>query len=336
MRIVALGGGGYIGSYLVHRLADQGHTIWVLDTNMDKIWEHDKDVPTTVDLDVRDLRAMSEAELTEYCRGADVVIDLIAHATPALYVKSPIEVVELNYNENMRVVRVCAALDIRLIQFSSCEVYGLALDEEPFKEDKSPMVLGPVHETRWIYASAKQLLERMVDAYGIHRNLDYTVIRPFNFVGPFMDYLRGAEHDPVPRVFPQFIASLVHGFPMTLVNGGHSHRTFTYIDDAIDACMLVIENRNNLFGHRAVNVGTPGNGILIRDLANRMRMVYASLTGRPQVDIIEGDGVGFYGDGYVDCNRRVPDVARLEEAGWAPQYDLNATIRKTLSYYAQT
>ena len=333
MKVVALGGGGYIGSHLVHRLAEANHEVLVLDTDLAKIWKHG-DLPVSVTLVKKDLRTMSEVALAEFCRGSDLVIDLIAHATPALYVKTPLDVVELNYDENMRVVRMCTSLGARLVQFSSCEVYGLATTPDTvFSEDTSQMVLGSTQETRWIYANAKQLLERMVYAYGEHRGLNYSIIRPFNFVGPEMDYLRDKEHDPIPRVFPQFLSSLLNDFPMTLVDGGEAHRTFTYIEDAIDGCMMVINNEQNLFSNQIVNVGTPNNGATIRELAHLMRERWKVLTGKEGPDIRTESGQSFYGEGYADCNRRVPDSSKLLNAGWDPKCSLVEAIDKTLNYY---
>lgn len=336
MKVVALGGGGYIGSYLALRLAGEGHEVSVLDTDLSKIWKRlgDQPLPASMSVTRKDLRTMSEVDLAELCRGADLVIDLIAHATPALYVKTPLDVVELNYDENMRVVKMCTSLGTRLVQFSSCEVYGIALSpQQKFWEEESALMYGPIRETRWIYASAKQLLERMVHAYGEHRGLNYSIIRPFNFVGPEMDYLRGKEHDPVPRVFPQFLSSLLNDFPLTLVDGGKAHRTFTYIDDAIDGCMLVINNEQDRFTNQIVNVGTPDNGATIRELAHLMLERWELLTGNKGPDIRTESGTSFYGEGYADCNRRVPDASKLLEAGWKPKHSLTEAIDKTLQYY---
>lgn len=46
-----------------------------------------------------------------------------------------------------------------------------------FAEDSSPMIMGPVKNQRWIYACGKQLLERVLHAYGLEDRLDYTIIR---------------------------------------------------------------------------------------------------------------------------------------------------------------
>ena len=97
-----------------------------------------------------------------------------ALANPGLYVKIPLEVFRLNFTENLKIAECCVKHNKRLIQFSTCEVYGKTVvsalngqinnPEDPsyatFSEDESQFILGPVNKHRWIYASAKQLLER--------------------------------------------------------------------------------------------------------------------------------------------------------------------------------
>lgn len=334
MRVLALGGGGYIGSHLCKRLLEGGHTVAVLDTDFEKFDVVLGERGSSAHRINQDLRDVSEVALAELCREADVVIDLIAHATPALYNKQPLEVVQLNLFENLRVVEACRAVGTRLVQFSSCEVYGLAqYAEDVFSEDTSKLTVGPICESRWIYSCAKQLLERMVHAEGEQRGLEWSIIRPFNFIGPEMDYLTTDFDDKVPRVFPQFVSSLLHGRPLRLVDGGGAHRTFTYIDDAIDGCLLVVENQDQRFSQEIVNVGAKGNGATIAELAGLMCAIYTELADKPSPDIVTVSSEDFYGKGYADCNVRVPDITKLAAAGWEPKYSLPEAIDKTLRYY---
>ena len=66
-----------------------------------------------------------EAELDRLVSEADEVEDLVAIAKPALYVESPYDLYALNYTQNMKVVEQCRKYKKRLIQFSTCEVYGI-------------------------------------------------------------------------------------------------------------------------------------------------------------------------------------------------------------------
>lgn len=107
--------------------------------------------------------------------------------------------------ENLKIAEACVDYHRRLIQFSTCEVYGKTAAsisgseqdaDDPsyatFSEDHSNFVLGPVQKHRWIYASAKQLLERVIH--------NYTIVRPFNFIGPKIDFLP-SNGSGIPRVF---------------------------------------------------------------------------------------------------------------------------------------
>ena len=93
-------------------------------------------------------------------------------------------------------------------------------------------MFGPVQKQRWIYATAKMLLERVLYAHGVAGELDYTIVRPFNFIGSRIDYLVPANAIGGPRVFPHFMSALLTGGPLRLVDGGHVHRAFLHIADA--------------------------------------------------------------------------------------------------------
>ena len=107
-----------------------------------------------------------------------------------------------------------------MIQYSSAEVYGKAGDEALCREEATDSVFGPVDKSRWIYATGKLLLERVLHAHGLAGNLEYIIVRPFNFIGPRIDYLVPACAVGGPRVFPHFMSALLTGGPLRLVDGG--------------------------------------------------------------------------------------------------------------------
>jgi len=335
MNIFLLGAGGFIGSNLAeHLLRETDHTIVGLDTEDEKV----RGIPdphsrfTFIDCDVRDTRDLVDGLVSK----ADVVLDLIAYANPSIYVSRPLEVVDLNFFQNLKLVDTCMRHKKRLIQFSTCEVYGRSEGRrEPFHEDETNLVMGPVKNQRWIYASAKELLERMIYAYGAEGDLDFTTIRPFNFVGPKIDYLVEAGSVGGPRVFSHFFSALVTGGPLRLVDGGSAHRSYTHIDDACNAIRLIIENPEACH-NQIVNIGNPNNGTTIRELAHMMIELYEELTGeaaRSSIDDISG--AKFYGEGYEDCDWRIPDVGKLEALGWKPTLNLRETFRQTMQWHLE-
>lgn len=350
LRILNLGAGGFIGSHLTRRLLAAGHAVVGVDTHKDKLQDAlGRRGFRFVAKDIRSRRF----DLEGLVRGSDLVIDLIAHANPGLYVRQPLEVFRLNFTENLRIAELCVRHGKRLIQFSSCEVYGktpvaslrgkLPNPGNPayatFAEDQSDFILGPVARHRWIYACAKQLLERVLHAYGLAGRLNYTIIRPFNFIGPKIDYLP-AEADGVPRVFSFFMEALLTGQPMKLVDGGHHQRCYCYIDDAVEACCRIAANPRGVCDRQIFNLGAPRNETTIQGLAELMREIYGRKflkPGRTLPPIVAVSAEEFYGAGYEDCDRRIPDVSKARDLlGWEPRTGLREALEKTMAYYVRT
>ena len=327
MEIAILGAGGFIGSHLVEYLvAGSSHHVMAVDISRDKLAGIPDRHFTFLACDVRRDRALVEKTI----RDADVVVDLIAHANPSIYVTSPIEVFELNFLQNLEIAKLCIKHGRRLIQFSSAEVYGKADGGDVFSEEHTDFVVGPIHKQRWIYASAKALLERLLYAYGVAGELEYTILRPFNFIGSRIDYLVPANAVGGPRVFPHFLSALRTGGPIRLVDGGWVHRTFLHIDDGTAAFQAILDHpdaaRNQIF-----NVGNPDNNVTIRELAALMIELYGEITGTvPVSEVVDISGEAFYGAGYEDGDRLPPDVSKLRALGWSPVRDLRTTLRDAM------
>jgi UDP-apiose/xylose synthase len=346
MKILILGAGGFIGAHLVKKLLEEAHQVTGVDMWDDKIQEFlSNDNLKFINQDIRE-----PWQMNDYIAGSDLVIDLIAYANPGLYVKLPLEVFHLNFTENLKIAESCVRYSKRLIQFSSCEVYGKTIvsfarddlkdPDDPkfatFSEESSPYILGAVDKHRWIYASAKQLLERVLHAYGLEKGFNYSIIRPFNFIGPKIDYLLD-ETDGIPRVFSYFMDALIHHTPMKLVDGGEQQRSYTYIDDAIDCIYRIVENPGEVCNQQIFNVGSPYNEVSMRQLAETMRDIYAARyqdVNKPISDIIEVPGEEFYGPGYEDSDRRIPDITKARTLlNWEPKWKFREMLEITMDYY---
>jgi UDP-apiose/xylose synthase len=347
MRILSLGAGGFIGSHLTHRLLREGHTVTAVDIEAEKVTDFLGE-PNLTFLQ-QDIRSPG-CNLDSLVRDADLVIDLIAYANPGLYLRIPLEVFQLNFIENLKIAEACVRHGKRLIQFSTCEVYGrtaaslknarVADPEDPihatFSEDTSEFILGPVSKHRWIYSCAKQLLERVLHAYGLQEDFNYTVIRPFNFIGPKIDFLPH-EKEGIPRVFSFFMDALLNGTQMKLVNGGVSRRCYTYIDDAIECSYRIVENPGGVCDRQIFNIGSPQNEVSIRQMAEMMREIYARKFRNPAVPlprIVTVPGEEFYGEGYDDSDRRIPDIAKARTLlRWEPKWGIRDILETTMRYY---
>src|SRR6185436_12395162 len=102
------------------------------------------------------------------------------------------------------------------------------------------------------------------------QGLAYTIIRPFNFLGPRMDFLPGRDGEGIPRVLACFTSALLDRQPLQLVDGGHARRTFLAVEEAVEALRLMLE-KPGMARDRIFNIGNPANEITIRSLAELMR-----------------------------------------------------------------
>ncbi len=345
MKVLLLGGGGFIGFNLLKKIHnDKDCSITVFDLTVDKVECFENDI-TLIKDDIR-----TYPLLEDLVKSNDVIVDLIAHANPSLYVKRPIDVFNINFLENLKILEFCVKHNKRLIQFSTCEVYGTTVrpwlnvedasqfETLPFNEDTTPMIMGPVNKHRWIYAVGKSLLERVLHAYGLEDKLDYTIIRPFNFIGPKIDYLPDVNLDVFnndnPRVFSNFLNNILYNKPLMLVNGGLQERTYTYIDDAIDAINKVIFDKSGISKHKIYNIGNPKNETTIKNFAEVMLSVYKEnwwdgKTSIPGTEDIAGEN--FYGKGYDDCDKRIPCIDSItSDFDWECKHDFRETIYLTM------
>jgi UDP-4-amino-4-deoxy-L-arabinose formyltransferase/UDP-glucuronic acid dehydrogenase (UDP-4-keto-hexauronic acid decarboxylating) len=335
MKILILGVNGFIGNALTERILSQtSWEVYGMDLSLDRL-EHSVEHKNFhfVEGDI----AINREWIEYHIKKCDVVLPLVAIATPITYVKDPLRVFELDFEENLRIVRACAKYKKRVIFPSTSEVYGMC-DDSAFDEDLSHLVMGPIRMQRWIYACSKQLLDRVIWAYGDKQGLKFTLIRPFNWVGPKLDSLNTAKEGSS-RVVTQFIANLVQGEPILLVGGGRQRRAFTYLSDGIDCLMKIIENKSGVADGQIFNIGNPANDASIREIAQKLRKLYAAhplAQGKKVPPIRTTSESEYYGLGYQDIAFRRPSIAKAQKLlGWHPKVDLNTSLKKTLDYFLQ-
>jgi nucleoside-diphosphate-sugar epimerase len=334
LKILILGANGFIGSNLSeHILKTRNWDIFAMDIQSDKL----AGCLTNPRFNFVEGDITINKEWVEYhIKKCDVVLPLVAIATPAAYVKDPLAVFELDFEANLEIVRSCVRYKKRIIFPSTSEVYGMSTDS-PYDEEESTLVTGPIKKERWIYSSSKQLLDRVIYAYGGHHGLDFTLFRPFNWFGPKLDNVWEPKEGSS-RVVTQFLSNILHGREIVLVNGGAQRRCFLYVDDAMDALVRIIENKDHAARGRIFNIGHPGNDVSIKELAEQMLEAMSEFPGyenvRSQVKVTSAKGEEYYGAGYQDLVTRVPKIDNAKKyLGWAPTTNLKDALRKTIAYY---
>ncbi len=334
LKVLILGANGFIGSSLISAILRRTDwEVYGLDVGDHKLTSslgHERFKFLEGDITIN-------REWIEYhVKKCDVVIPLVAIANPAQYVVHPLRVFELDFESNLGVVRQCVKYGKRLLFPSTSEVYGMCPDAE-LDEATSPMVYGPVDKQRWIYACSKQLLDRVIFAYGVRDNFDYTLFRPFNWIGPRLDNVFEPKEGSS-RLFTQFISNVIFKKPIQLVDGGTQNRSFTFIEDGVDCLLRIIENRNGAASRRTFNIGNPHNNVTVAELA---RLIVDAFKHYPayrehaeQAQIIPVSSGEYFGKYYQDIHTRVPSIKAVQEAlGWTPRTDLATAIRLTLDFY---
>ena len=336
-RVLILGVNGFIGNHLTERLLrDDNYEIYGLDIGSDAIGRF-LDCPRFhfVEGDIS-----IHSEWIEYhIKKCDVVLPLVAIATPIEYTRNPLRVFELDFEENLKIIRDCVKYNKRIIFPSTSEVYGMCTDKV-FDEDNSNLVVGPVSKQRWIYSVSKQLLDRVIWAYGEKEGLRFTLFRPFNWMGPRLDNLNAARIGSS-RAITQLILNLVEGSPIKLVEGGKQKRCFTDISDGIEALFRIIENRDGRCDGEIINIGNPDNEASIKELAEMLLESFEQHPLRHRFPPFAGfrdvESSSYYGKGYQDVEHRKPSIRNAKRClHWEPTVAMRQTVDETLDFFLRT
>jgi nucleoside-diphosphate-sugar epimerase len=335
-KVLILGVNGFIGSHLTEAILNT--TDWevygmdMAKNKLENVINHERFKFLEGDITIN-------REWIEYhVKKCDVVLPLVAIAIPAIYVKDPLRVFELDFEANLEIVRLCVRYGTRVVFPSTSEVYGMSPEPE-FNEETSSLVLGPINKPRWIYSCSKQLLDRVIHAYGMKGQLQYTLFRPFNWYGPKLDNMFEPKEGSS-RVLTQFVSNVLHGRDIKLVDGGQQRRCFTYIDDGIAGLMKIIENKDGCADSRIFNLGNPHADLSVAELA---QLVLDTIKTYPKYKaqaentrILQVGSQEYYGEGYQDVLTRTPAIQNaLQYLDWKPHVDFITGLRKTLDYYLQ-
>ncbi|WP_165431933.1 MULTISPECIES: bifunctional UDP-4-amino-4-deoxy-L-arabinose formyltransferase/UDP-glucuronic acid oxidase ArnA [Atlantibacter] len=336
-RVLILGVNGFIGNHLTERLLqDENFDVYGLDISSDAISRfigHPRFQFVEGDISIH-------SEWIQYhIKKCDVILPLVAIATPIEYTRNPLRVFELDFEENLKIIRDCVKYQKRIIFPSTSEVYGMCHDSN-FDEDRSNLVVGPINKQRWIYSVSKQLLDRVIWAYGEKEGLKFTLFRPFNWMGPRLDNLNAARIGSS-RAITQLILNLVEGSPIKLIDGGAQKRCFTDIQDGVEALFRIIEDKHNHCNGQIINIGNPDNEASIKELAERLLAHFERHPLRDQFPPFAGfrevESSSYYGKGYQDVEHRKPSIKNARRLlDWTPVVNMDITIENTLDFFLRS
>jgi GDP-L-fucose synthase len=187
---------------------------------------------------------------------------------------------------------------------------------QPITEEQ--LLTGPLEPTNEWYAIAKIAGIKLCQAYRRQYGCDFISAMPTNLYGPNDNFDLNSGH-VLPALMRKFHDAKLAGAKSVEIWGtGSPMREFLHVDDLADACVFLMENYSD---DSHINVGT-GLDLSIHDLAEKVRgVVYPE--AELHFDKSKPDG----------SPRKVLDVARLRDLGWAPKIDLDAGIRTTYRWF---
>lgn len=309
-RILMTGGCGFIGSHLTLKLCPDNEVIVVDNKRRDALRFQDLREEHRFRLEQRDITA--QGALDDLIEGVDYVIHLAAVAGVSNYIRQPATTLQSNLIGTWRVLEAIRAHPVeRFLNFSTSEVYGAqAIDVS----ERMPTVQGPIGEARWSYAVSKTAAEHLCFAYHREYEVKTVSVRPFNIYGP-CQVGEGAIHD--------IALKALQNRQVAITGDGQQVRTWCYIDDMVQATLLLLQHPAAI--GRVFNVGNARPVVKMLDLARQI------------IELADSDSeITFRPHAEVDVRLRSPNVNRIRDTlGFSPQVSLEEGLRKTVDWYRE-
>ena len=252
MRILVTGGAGFIGSHLVRRFLEGGHTVSVLDNESNGRREN---VPAGALYALADVTLPAEVE-PAFARGLDAVCHIAGQVSIIRSFSDPVVDLRTNVEGTLNILQLCLKYKVpRLIYASSMTLYGdiqtvPTPETEPCRPDS-------------YYGITKHAAERYVHSTAERPDLGFefrvTSLRMFSVYGPGQSY-----NNPYQGVLGIFSGNLLRGEPITIFGDGEQTRDFVYIDDIVDGWVRALDNPAS--GGCVFNLGS-GRSLSINQLA---------------------------------------------------------------------
>ncbi len=314
MKILVVGGAGYIGSVCAELLLDQGHGVTIFD-NLSEGHRRALDPRAAfVEGDLVD-RQLIEKTLSK--QQPDAVMHFAANALVGESMQNPSKYFRNNIANGLNLLDAMISGGVEKIIFSStCAIFGPP-DRVPIDETMTPRPINP-------YGESKLAFEKILRWYGEIHGLKFVSLRYFNAAGASAKF--GEDHRVETHLIPNVLKVALGQKPTVEIFGtdyetpdGTCIRDYIHIVDLARAHILALNVTRGAF----YNLGT-GGGASVRDIIDSCRKI----TGR-NIDIVEKP-------------RRPGDPPRLiassekikRELGWQPQFQsLDAIIESAWKWH---
>lgn len=305
MNILVTGGAGFIGRWVVKRLIEDNHNVWVLDDLSNGRRENLQEFSSSTNLKEVIIGDIKDEALLEGLFG-EVNFDICYHLGASINVQDSIDDPRTTFNNDtvgtFYLLEQCRKQETKVVFMSTCMVYSRCEDEGGITEQHPTKPASP-------YAGAKIAAENMVLSYYNAYGLPVVVIRPFNTYGPFQK--TGGEGG----VVAIFIRNQLKGLPLQIYGTGTQTRDLLYVEDC--ARFVVAAGYSDQVNGEIVNAGL-GKDITINQLA----------------ELIADEKVTIHHVPHIHPQSEIQKLlCNFDKAkkllDWSPQVSLEEGIRRT-------
>ncbi len=318
MRVLLTGGAGFIGSYLVESLLNDGHIVTVVDnlsTGSEDNIAHLMNFENFrfVQGDILDYKLMFK-----YVSECDCIYHLAAAVGVKYIIENHLDSLITNVRGTEIVLDLAHVFQKKVFLASSSEVYGKNGGSKSFKETDD-RILGAVNISRWGYAFSKGFDEFLAVSYHRSKGLPVVIGRLFNICGPRQSPNYG-------MVIPRFVQQAIRNEPITVYGDGKQVRSFTYINDAIVAIKAVMDKKEA--EGEVFNIGSC-ESITIGALALKIKALSNSSS---QICFVPYSQA--YENNFEDMFYRVPDTSKIENLiGSFSKLKLDEMIKEIVNHF---
>lgn len=299
------GGAGFIGSHLCEKLLNQGHDVLCVDnfyTGTKKNIVHLLDSPYFEVLR-HDITFPLYVEVDE-------IFNLACPASPIHYQNDPVQTTKVNVHGAINVLGLAKRMKAKILQASTSEIYGDPLVHpqiEAYWGNVNP--IGP----RACYDEGKRCAETLFFDYHRQHRLKIKVARIFNTYGPRM-------HPNDGRVVSNFVVQALKGQPITIYGDGSQTRSFCYVDDMVEALVLLMKTSDDVTG--PINLGNPDEFTILNLAQQVIELTHSKLK------------IIFQELPADDPQKRRPEISQAHGSlGWFPKVTLEEGLPKTINYF---
>lgn len=309
MKVLVVGGAGYIGSHTARLVRKHGHEVLIYDN----LSTGHKLLANGFELIVGDIG--DSKTLTAAMGGIEAVMHFAADASVGESIAEPRKYFKNNVQAALGLLNIAMDTGVRHFVFSSsCAVYGIPT-QVPISEQTSREPINP-------YGISKLCFEHALEAYSKAYNLHVAALRYFNAAGADESGEIGELHDPESHLIPIALAAACGRGPELQVFGtdyptpdGTCIRDYVHVNDLAEAHVLALKELNAGTRSLFLNLGT-GSGHSIKEIL----VTIENVTGKsvPWRPVARRPG---------DPPVLVADATRARELlGWKPQRTLQEIV----------